>query len=116
MIGLSTIGSISLGCALVAGRKRVPRPAAGKTALRTFMGIRLVFLGRCAPPPGGGSPALARATDHNSRRPGDRRRGNSLSAPWKFPYRESRVVRQSTTRTLRRIRIRLGEPVRTDVV
>src|SRR3954468_10420877 len=36
MRGLSTKGSISLGCALVAGRKRVPRPAAGKTALRTF--------------------------------------------------------------------------------
>src|SRR5688572_13339153 len=35
MIGLSTSGSISLGCALVAGRKRVPQPAAGKTALRT---------------------------------------------------------------------------------
>ena len=33
--GLSTRGSISLGCALVAGRKRVPQPAAGKTALRT---------------------------------------------------------------------------------
>src|SRR5262245_16098496 len=37
IIGLSTSGSISLGWALVAGRKRVPRPAAGKTALRTFM-------------------------------------------------------------------------------
>src|SRR5712691_4173464 len=36
MIGLSTSGSISLGCALVAGRKRVPRPAAGKTAFRIF--------------------------------------------------------------------------------
>src|SRR6188508_1968885 len=35
MIGLSTSGSISLGCALVAGRNRVPQPAAGKTALRT---------------------------------------------------------------------------------
>src|SRR5688500_1758903 len=34
MIGLSTSGSISFGCALVAGRNRVPRPAAGKTALR----------------------------------------------------------------------------------
>src|SRR5687767_14906549 len=34
MIGLSTSGSISFGWALVAGRKRVPRPAAGKTALR----------------------------------------------------------------------------------
>src|SRR5882724_3222910 len=28
--------SISLGCALVAGRKRVPNPAAGRTALRTL--------------------------------------------------------------------------------
>src|SRR5262245_48810287 len=34
MMGLSTSGSISFGCALVAGRKRVPSPAAGKTALR----------------------------------------------------------------------------------
>src|SRR6185369_8225918 len=34
MIGLSTSGSISLGWALVAGRKRVPSPAAGNTALR----------------------------------------------------------------------------------
>src|SRR6516225_9525763 len=39
MIGLSTMGSISLGCAFVAGRNRVPRPAAGKTALRTLAGI-----------------------------------------------------------------------------
>src|ERR1700704_5331661 len=35
MVGLSTSGSISLGWALVTGRKRVPRPAAGNTALRT---------------------------------------------------------------------------------
>src|SRR3954452_24374848 len=33
--GLSTTGSISLGVALVAGRNRVPRPAAGITALTT---------------------------------------------------------------------------------
>ena len=33
--GLSTTGSISLGELFVAGRKRVPRPAAGITALRT---------------------------------------------------------------------------------
>ena len=32
--GLSTTGSISLAIALVAGRKRVPRPATGRTALR----------------------------------------------------------------------------------
>jgi hypothetical protein len=35
MSGLSTIGSISLGIALVAGKNRVPNPATGKTALRT---------------------------------------------------------------------------------
>src|SRR5215472_10953722 len=34
--GLSTTVNISLGCALVAGRKRVPSPAAGRTALRTL--------------------------------------------------------------------------------
>src|SRR5262245_47481053 len=34
MSGLSTRASISLGWALVAGRKRVPNPAAGKTAFR----------------------------------------------------------------------------------
>src|ERR1700677_3820849 len=33
--GLSTTGSISLGVAFVAGRNRVPRPAAGTTALVT---------------------------------------------------------------------------------
>src|SRR5436305_12850273 len=34
--GLSTTGSISFGEAFVAGRNRVPSPAAGNTALRTF--------------------------------------------------------------------------------
>ncbi len=37
MVGLSTIGSISLAIALVAGKKRVPKPAAGITAFLTFM-------------------------------------------------------------------------------
>ena len=36
MVGLSTIGSISLGTALVAGRKRVPKPAAGMIAFLIF--------------------------------------------------------------------------------
>src|SRR6516165_643308 len=40
MMGLSISGSISLGWALVAGRKRVPRPATGKTALRTLIAFR----------------------------------------------------------------------------
>src|ERR1035441_2261426 len=39
IMGLSTMGNISLGWALVAGRKRVPSPAAGKTAFRTLAGI-----------------------------------------------------------------------------
>src|SRR4029453_15076767 len=42
IVGLSTRGSISLGWALVAGRNRVPSPAAGKTALRTLIG-KLLF-------------------------------------------------------------------------
>src|SRR5689334_1139899 len=39
MSGLSTMGSISLGLALVAGRNRVPRPATGNTAtsMRGFL-------------------------------------------------------------------------------
>ena len=36
MSGLSTIGIISFGLALVAGRKRLPMPATGKTALVIF--------------------------------------------------------------------------------
>src|SRR5579872_2756170 len=43
MIGLSTRGSISLGCAFVAGRNRVPNPAAGNMALRTRMVIGCRF-------------------------------------------------------------------------
>ena len=36
MAGVSTMGSISFGCAFVAGKKRVPSPAAGMIALRIF--------------------------------------------------------------------------------
>src|ERR1700734_810623 len=36
-MGRSTTVSISLGTDFVAGRKRVPRPATGKTALRIFL-------------------------------------------------------------------------------
>src|SRR5881394_3407970 len=43
MTGLSTSTSISFGCALVAGRNRVPRPAAGKTALRIVPAIRVIL-------------------------------------------------------------------------
>ena len=34
IVGVSTMGRSSFGTALVAGRKRVPSPAAGMTALR----------------------------------------------------------------------------------
>ena len=40
MVGVSTMGSSSLGTALVAGRNRVPSPAAGITALRTLVVMR----------------------------------------------------------------------------
>src|SRR3989441_4581320 len=44
--GLAPNGSISLGEAFVAGRKRVPRPAAGMMALETFReGISSEFYG-----------------------------------------------------------------------
>src|SRR5947207_15645186 len=36
MSGLSTIGSISFGLALVTGRNRLPRPATGNTAFFSF--------------------------------------------------------------------------------
>src|SRR3712207_2285961 len=39
MSGRSTTVSISLGTDLVAGRKRVPRPATGKTAFLTFFNL-----------------------------------------------------------------------------
>ena len=37
IVGLSTIGNISFAIAFVAGRKRVPSPAAGITAFLTFV-------------------------------------------------------------------------------
>src|SRR5258708_39744605 len=45
MSGLSTSGSISLGCAFVAGRNRVPNPAAGNTAFLT-LGIIVSIVGK----------------------------------------------------------------------
>src|SRR5256712_2219529 len=47
MVGVSTMGSISFGTALVTGRKRVPSPAAGMTTLRKgcFMAARKVAKG-----------------------------------------------------------------------
>ena len=41
--GVSPIGINSFGTALVAGRKRVPMPAAGMTALRTCMAATISF-------------------------------------------------------------------------
>ena len=65
--GLSTRGSISFGVALVAGRKRVPSPAAGITALRTRMGRRTHAM---APDPGARSFRARRprgaGTEHTS--------------------------------------------------
>jgi hypothetical protein len=44
MVGVSIIGSISFGWALVAGKKRVPKPAAGITAFFTIIFILLIVL------------------------------------------------------------------------
>src|SRR5580765_7757455 len=41
--GLSTTGNISLGLALVAGKKRVPRPATGNTAFVIMLFMSLIF-------------------------------------------------------------------------
>ena len=38
--GLSTTVNISFGCAFVAGKNRVPNPAAGNTAFRTRCALR----------------------------------------------------------------------------
>src|ERR1700722_8249413 len=57
MSGLSTTGSISLGCALVAGRNRVPNPAAGRTALRTRCGFSAIDV--CTQQPPYVAPAMA---------------------------------------------------------
>src|SRR3954452_17588349 len=55
--GLSTTGSISLGCAFVTGRNRVPSPAAGITARR--MSIPGLRTRGCAPHrPGAVAPPL----------------------------------------------------------
>src|SRR5678815_3034041 len=60
--GLSTMGSISFGLALVAGKNRVPRPATGKTAVlisRAWVTAHLRRIRRSAMIPGrSGSPLL----------------------------------------------------------
>ena len=39
IVGLSNIGNISFGIALVAGKKRVPKPAAGIIAFFIFFNL-----------------------------------------------------------------------------
>src|SRR5205807_4726590 len=64
--GVSTTGSSSLGTVLVAGRKRVPRPAAGTMAVRGTAALEGVIFGhpfrrsgilvaQCHPPVLGGA-------------------------------------------------------------
>src|SRR5438094_3394362 len=68
MAGLSTTGSISFGWDFVAGRNRVPRPAAGITAFLTFMGLL-----------GGEEPEVYRSGPRPTLRG---RRGSLASAPY----------------------------------
>ena len=65
--GLSTTGSISFDCALVAGRKRVPRPAAGMTALWT-VAIGLLSSSASALRPRSRRPMLSRGGRRRGRR------------------------------------------------
>src|SRR5690625_2004353 len=60
--GLSTTGSISFGIDLVAGRKRVPRPATGNTALWILLLIKPPVPGEAAGLKGPGSLASGCAT------------------------------------------------------
>src|SRR6185503_14463690 len=72
--GRSTTVSISFGIALVAGRKRVPRPATGKTALR--IGVMLPVLMRRDVACGGGKvPALISGKPYLMPYEVERRRG-----------------------------------------
>src|ERR1700719_422598 len=71
MVGLSTSGSISFGCALVTGKNLVPRPAAGKIALRTVIFHNLSGVGVRRHPARPRAPDRAhgrRAPDHHARR------------------------------------------------
>ena len=43
-VGFRPTGSISLGCDLVAGRRRVPAPATGITAFRTARGAPVISI------------------------------------------------------------------------
>src|SRR5260370_31714936 len=65
MAGLSTKGSISLGCALVAGRNRVPSPAAVMIAFRT---AGLVTDGGPAERFGGSAAQIQGADEHAKER------------------------------------------------
>src|SRR5690349_3562656 len=68
MSGLSTMGSISLGLALVAGRKRVPLPATGNTAtsIRLFL-----WAAMAAPAISGPETYHSRPPKRSKRRDGD---------------------------------------------
>src|SRR3954471_10166957 len=66
MAGLSTTGSISFGVALVAGRKRVPSPATGTTALVTGA-VKVRSLAMAPDPNGPGCLAAAIASARHVR-------------------------------------------------
>src|SRR5215510_12659948 len=71
MSGLSTIGSISFGLALVAGRNRVPRPATGNTAVLISFACATADLLR--------THSEAAMIAQRLRRPGDALRGRRTS-------------------------------------
>src|ERR1700752_3341053 len=66
--GLSTTGSISLGLAFVAGRKRVPRPATGNTAVRMALLQVLIAISPKAVPRSVAASGCGRVKAHASSR------------------------------------------------
>src|SRR4051812_22443907 len=74
MTGLSMTGSISFGIALVAGKKRVPRPATGNTAFRTGRGALIDNRKICF------ERTLARAAAIRTKNPSSLTRGDCLAS------------------------------------
>src|SRR5262249_51410611 len=95
--GLSTTGSISLGIALVAGRKRTPSPPTGNMALRTARTIVAPpFFERAVPAPSGRLQGRPCATARRGlQRPGrldSTRMGAALARPTVSPSAEQQVL------------------------
>src|SRR3569833_3940005 len=94
-VGLSPMGNITFGLALVAGRNRVPSPATGMTALRTR--FLVVTAPDCKAPPAGRQPPFGDESNRSAW-PGGRRHGA-----------DQRRVRKPGEQRLQLIALAIGE-------